>query len=129
MGWLSDIFKRKPGGTAVGNILRSLSSSLTDGKLGSGANMISQQEYDYKNLSDSDFARRYGYNKAGVRVGVPDPSFRTPAEYAAGAFPSSVPSSVAGVVTDTALSKFMPWLIGLGVVFLGLIGFSVISKK
>lgn len=40
MGLFSNIFKKKPGGTMVGNLLRGVSSNFTGGMLGSGANRI-----------------------------------------------------------------------------------------
>jgi len=43
---LKTLFKRKPGGTAVGNILRGVSHDLTGGLLGNGAMMIKQGETD-----------------------------------------------------------------------------------
>lgn len=49
MGFLKDLFKRKPGGTLLGNTLRGVTRSLTGGLLGNGALMISQEEYDRKN--------------------------------------------------------------------------------
>lgn len=39
MGFLKNIFKKKKGGTFVGNLLRGASSSVTGGILGSGAGL------------------------------------------------------------------------------------------
>ncbi len=40
MGFLKNLFKKKPGGTFFGNLLRGVSSAATGGILGSGANRI-----------------------------------------------------------------------------------------
>lgn len=40
MGFLSGLFKKKPGGTFFGNLIRGVTSSATGGMLGSGANRI-----------------------------------------------------------------------------------------
>lgn len=40
MGFLKNIFKKKPGGTLLGNLVRGVSSAATGGILGSGANRI-----------------------------------------------------------------------------------------
>lgn len=40
MGFFKSIFKKKKGGTLVGNLIRSVASGYTGGVLGSGANMI-----------------------------------------------------------------------------------------
>lgn len=44
MGFLSKIFKRKKGGTFLGNMLRGASSKLTGGILGSGAGLEAWEE-------------------------------------------------------------------------------------
>lgn len=40
MAFLGSLFKKKPGGTLVGNLLRGAASNFTGGILGSGANRI-----------------------------------------------------------------------------------------
>jgi len=40
MSWLKNIFKKKPGGTFFGNLLRSGASAASGGILGQGANRI-----------------------------------------------------------------------------------------
>lgn len=49
MGFLKNIFKKKEGGSKLGNLLRGVSSSFTGGILGSGAGLAK---------SDAEFARR-----------------------------------------------------------------------
>lgn len=44
MSFLSNLFKRKPGGTVVGNLLRTVASTVTGGILGNGAMMLKQEE-------------------------------------------------------------------------------------
>src|SRR4051794_30840046 len=66
MSFLGGIFDRKPGGTFVGNLLRTASSAATGGVLGQGTQMISQQQYDSIHLSDADFVAKYGVTKSGA---------------------------------------------------------------
>lgn len=40
MSFLKNLFKKKPGGTVFGNLLRAASNKATGGILGNGANMI-----------------------------------------------------------------------------------------
>jgi hypothetical protein len=40
MSWLKNLFKKKPGGTVFGNMLRGVAKTATGGILGNGANMI-----------------------------------------------------------------------------------------
>lgn len=63
---LKDIFKRKPGGTFVGNLIRGAVQKYTGGALGNGALKISQDEYDLKALTDADYQSKYGKTKTGV---------------------------------------------------------------
>ena len=39
MGWIKDLFKRKKGGTKVGNAIRGIVSAATDGALGQGRDL------------------------------------------------------------------------------------------
>ena len=51
MGFLKNIFKRKKGGTLVGNLLRGVSSAATGGILGSGAGLAAwEAKQDQKEL-------------------------------------------------------------------------------
>lgn len=63
MGLFSKLFSRRPGGTAVGNILRTVANKATGGVLGTGAMMITQEEYDRKHLTDFEYYTKYGKNK------------------------------------------------------------------
>lgn len=49
MGFLKNAFKRKPGGTALGNTIRGVLKTASAGLLGNGALMISEEEYAKKN--------------------------------------------------------------------------------
>lgn len=49
---LKKLFKRKPGGTMVGNLLRAGVRTATGGILGNGALMISKEEYEAKNRGE-----------------------------------------------------------------------------
>lgn len=80
MGFLSNIFKKKKGGTFVGNLLRGASSSVTGGILGSGAGLAkweaeqAQKEQDayYQQLSKQQIdARQLGQDLVN-KVAVPN---------------------------------------------------------
>ena len=74
---LTAIFKKVPGGTAIGNQLRDLFHNVSP-LLGNGAAIISQEQYDMENLSDELFAKKYGYTKNRVSTGQkPDKSIKT----------------------------------------------------
>lgn len=66
MAFLSNIFKQKPGGTMLGNLIRATASKATNGVLGNGAGVISQEDFDKKTLSDVEFYNRYAKTKNGV---------------------------------------------------------------
>lgn len=65
-----DIFKRKPGGTDFGNLLRGVASQATGGILGHGTMMISEKDADKRDLSDADYEYKYGYKKDGKTPAV-----------------------------------------------------------
>lgn len=75
MGFLKNIFKRKPGGTFVGNLLRKTANTVAGAIpfvggiaskiVGQGAMMISQEEADKRDLSDEDYYNKYGQYKDG----------------------------------------------------------------
>lgn len=72
------LFKRKPGGTFLGNLVRKAASQATGGVLGKGSLKISQNEYDLKNLNDQDFTQKYGKNKTGsITTGSTNPDIKT----------------------------------------------------
>lgn len=86
MGFLSNIFKKKPGGTVVGNLIRGVVNKASSGVLGTGAGMISQKDYDKRVLTDVEFYSRYGETKNGVvlpeyqqtAANQPTPETKTP---------------------------------------------------
>lgn len=75
MGFLSNIFKRKPGGTFVGNLLRKTANTVAGAipfvggiaskVVGQGAMMITQEQADKRDLSDEDYYNKYGQYKDG----------------------------------------------------------------
>lgn len=50
---LKKLFKRKPGGTVLGNLVRGAVRTATGGILGNGALMISKEQYDAKNRGEN----------------------------------------------------------------------------
>lgn len=68
MAFLKNIFKRKPGGTLIGNALRSVASKLTGGIIGDDFLKISQEDADKRDLTDDQFAAKYGKTKSGMVV-------------------------------------------------------------
>lgn len=61
MSFISNLFKKKAGGTFFGNLIRSATGGLTGAP-------PTQYDIDKKELSDSDFALKYGTDKRGVPV-------------------------------------------------------------
>lgn len=74
MSFISNLFKKKPGGTAIGNLFRKAANTATGGILGNGANMITQQEYDKKNITDAEYEMKYGLTKTGQYVNNQPPN-------------------------------------------------------
>lgn len=66
MSFLGNLFKRKPGGTVIGNLLRTTAKTMTGGFLGNGTMMISQEDADKRDLSDAEFQAKYGKTKNNV---------------------------------------------------------------
>ena len=73
MGLFGDIFKRKPGGTFVGNLLRGGAKAVANvfvpgggALVGNGAMMITQEDADKRDLTDAQFIAKYGLTKAGL---------------------------------------------------------------
>jgi hypothetical protein len=66
------LFKRKPGGTLVGNLIRGAVKAIpvVGGYLGNGGMMISQQDADKRDMSDSEYRAKYGVEKDGRPVSV-----------------------------------------------------------
>ena len=66
---LKDLFKRKPGGTVVGNLLRGAASATTGGLLGRGAMMLKEGETTEKSnakLASKAGAAAMAFNNAGA---------------------------------------------------------------
>lgn len=72
MSFLGNIFKRKPGGTFFGNLIRGAVKAVpvVGGALGNGGMMISQQDADKRDMSDADYAAKYGVQKDGKAPSV-----------------------------------------------------------
>ena len=101
MSWLNDLFARKPGGSFLGNLLRQGASILSDGKLGTGAGMITQKQADMRDLSTTEYQQKYGETKSGVKIpGItPDPSIQS----------ASQAWNNAGMQTST-VDTLLPWI-------------------
>lgn len=68
MSFISKLFKRKPGGTVIGNLIRGVANTASGGVLGNGQMMITQQDADKRDLSDADYQAKYGQTKDGAIV-------------------------------------------------------------
>jgi hypothetical protein len=78
MAGIKGLFKRKPGGTVFGNALRGIVKAAAGAvpfigpslsqAVGNGAMMISQEEYDLRNLPDAEYQAKYGTTKTGAVV-------------------------------------------------------------
>jgi hypothetical protein len=67
MSLLSKIFKKKAGGTLIGNLFRSVTGGIT-------GPAPTQYDIDLKDLNDADFAKKYGTDKRGVPIEGVTPS-------------------------------------------------------
>lgn len=69
MGFLKNLFKRKPGGTMVGNLIRGAVKAVpvVGSLFGNGAMMITPVDADKRDLSDQDFEAKYGATKDNVK--------------------------------------------------------------
>lgn len=76
MGGIKELFKKKPGGTFLGNALRGVVKAaagaipVVGGTVAQmvGNGVMTQEEYDLKNLSDSDYQSKYGITKTGAKA-------------------------------------------------------------
>ncbi len=68
MGFLKNIFKRKPGGTLVGNLLRGGSSAMTGGILGSGAG-LAKWEAEQAAKANQEYIRSISQNQGKLMGG------------------------------------------------------------
>jgi hypothetical protein len=66
MAFLGGLFKRKPGGTMLGNLIRGAANKASGGVLGNGSMMITQDQADLRDLTDADYVAKYGKTKTGV---------------------------------------------------------------
>jgi hypothetical protein len=106
-----DVFKRKPSGTFVGNLIRKAVNQASGGVLGNGAMKIDQQEYDSKNLTDSDFQYKYRKSKTGVpsNTGIVIPTIKTIEQQSDENFDKSIKNSKLEVV-KTFIKKYWYWI-------------------
>lgn len=68
---LKKLFKRKPGGTVLGNLVRGAVKTATGGILGNGALMISKEQYEAKQRGEkTDNARETKYIQESIGAGL-----------------------------------------------------------
>lgn len=97
MSFLSNLFKRKVGGTAVGNALRVFAGAYTGGAMGNGRMMITDLEADKRDLSEADFVTKYGMTKALAVPGtLPKSQYRN--------------NNNNPIVNPMAMDLFLAWL-------------------
>lgn len=72
MSFLSKIFKKKPGGSFIGNLFRKVASSATGGLIGSGQNKIQNDQNALYTLSEDAYKKEYGMSKkdGAARMGI-----------------------------------------------------------
>lgn len=66
MGFFKKLFKRKPGGTMFGNLLRGVSSQVTGGILGSG---IGLQQWEQKEAQKAHNQQQIANQQAALNAG------------------------------------------------------------
>ena len=101
MSFFGNIFKKKPGGTGLGNLIRGVVSKATGGALGTGKGIISQQDYDKKILPDVEYYSRYGQTKNGVVL----PEYTSTAQ-----IQPQVNTTTADPITEIKKSVVMTWV-------------------
>jgi hypothetical protein len=66
MGLFKGLFKRKVGGTFLGNLVRGVTNKVSGGVLGNGGMMITQEDADKRDLSEDAYLQKYGITKTGA---------------------------------------------------------------
>lgn len=100
MSFISNIFKKKPGGTTVGNLIRGVASKATSGALGNGAGIITQEFFDKTQLTDIEFYNKYAKTKNGVAL----KEYKESSENQ----PQNAPDT--SILTSTKKGVVMAWL-------------------
>lgn len=71
MGFLKKLFKKKKGGTKLGNLIRGVANKVSGGKLGTGKNMLKVDEVPNDDLSQATASLiKTGSYKDGSVVGA-----------------------------------------------------------
>lgn len=101
----TSLFGRKVGGTAVGNLIRNAASAATGGVLGQGNMLITQEEYDRKHLTDSEYFIKYSTQKPDAKVTVMPYLVNTVGAVAAGALENIKGLNAAGITTSNPVGS------------------------
>ncbi|PSL43412.1 hypothetical protein CLV51_108101 [Chitinophaga niastensis] len=141
MSFLGNLFKRKPGGTLLGNILRKTGSTVAgiipfvggvaSKIVGQGAMMISQEDADKRDMSDSDYQAKYGVQKDGRAIPVFNTAGQTLLTTAglgavSGASAAVTSLEAANAAKDAGIWTYLKWL---PVVGLALLIYKVYTNK
>ncbi|WP_143306855.1 hypothetical protein [Chitinophaga vietnamensis] len=126
MSFLGNLFKRKPGGTFFGNLLRKTANTVAGAIpfvggiaskiVGQGAMMISQEEADKRDLSDADYVAKYGQMKDGRPASVLNPAGQQLLATAATGAVAGANAAVTTLNTANAVGvspdvwKYLKWL-------------------
>ena len=102
MGFLGNLFKKKPGGTLVGNILRGVASNATGGILGSGAGRI-------------ELGQTQTNKELALAQGQVVPTVGQQALQIAGTAIASTPEGQAAI-QKTIWQKYKPYILGGGAI-------------
>ncbi|MBO9731165.1 MAG: hypothetical protein J7623_21180 [Chitinophaga sp.] len=141
MSFLGNLFKRKPGGTFMGNLLRKTANTVAGAIpfvggiaskiVGQGAMMISQEEADKRDLSDADYMTKYGQQKDGRPIPVFNPAGQTLLATAAGGAVAGANAAVSGLEAQKAAENAGVWqyLKWLPVAGLALLIYKVYNNK
>ncbi|MEZ2445928.1 hypothetical protein AB6805_29640 [Chitinophaga sp. RCC_12] len=128
MSFLGNLFKRKPGGTVLGNILRKTGSTVAgiipfvggvaSKIVGQGAMMISQEDADKRDLSDADFMAKYGVQKDGRPIPVFNTAGQTLLTTAGAGAVAGANAAITGLEAQNDVWKYLKWLPVVGLAFL-----------
>ena len=113
MSFLSGLFKRKPGGTFVGNLIRGAANKASGGLLGNGAMILKPNEAPVEANN-----RLLQGVAAGVGVGQDVALTATPG------FGDNAQQSL----TKGAMKTYLPYIVGGVLSFIGLLAF-ILKRK
>lgn len=126
MGFFSNIFKKKKGGTFVGNLIRGAASTATGGVLGSGAGLARwEAEQDAKVMNDlqKQIQDLKSYNGKQVGSDLVNSAINN------GLASKQTSPNMGESIVLTTLKKHWMWFLGAAVVLVGVLYYFASGNK